>query len=232
MVASRQRSISTDQVVSRFARLLNGSSTEAARLQRGVELAVTLVPSVDHASVTVLTPRYVETAAASDEVVRRGDSWQHDLSEGPGLDSVRTRATVLSQDLRIDARWRSWGPRVADRLGVRATLSVLFDAAPDAIGSLNLYADRVQTWDAEQQLLARALGNQLAVAVADARLLDAKDRAALAQVGLGQAQGIVMERYRMTAAQAYDHLQRLAQVTQVPLIHLAEHIVATRELPG
>jgi hypothetical protein len=40
-----------------------------------------------------------------------------------------------------------------------------------------------------------------------------------------------MERYRMTAEQARDHLQRLSQVMQVPLSHLAAHIVATRVLP-
>jgi GAF domain-containing protein len=232
MVAPRRAPTPTDRVLAGFADLLRESSTESARLQRGVELAVTLVPRVDHATVTVLTPHYVETAAASDEVARRGDGWQHELSEGPGLDSVRTRTTVLSRDLRVDARWRSWGPRVADRLGVRATLSVLFDVAPDAVGSLNLYADRVQTWDGQQQRLAQALGDQLALAVADARLIDAREREALARIGLGQAQGIVMERYRMTAEQAFDHLERLSQVTQVPLVHLAERIAVTRVLPA
>jgi hypothetical protein len=196
MVALPRTPTSSDRVVSRFAGLLHESSSGSARLQRGVELAVTLVPWLDHASVTVLTPHYVETAAASDEVARRGDSWQHELSEGPGLDSVRTRT-----------------------------------AAPGAVGSLNLYADRVLAWDVGQQRLARALGDQLAVAVAEARLTDAGAREALARAGLGQAQGIVMERFRMTPEQAFTHLERLAQVRQVPLVHLAERIVSTRELP-
>jgi GAF domain-containing protein len=221
-----------DPAATRFALLLREVSTEVARLQRGVELAVSLVHDCDHASVTVLTPHYLETVAVSDDVVSRGDGWQHELSEGPGLDSVRSRTTVISQDLRSDPRWRSWGPRAAELLGVRATLSVLFDAAPDVVGSLNLYSDREQVWDDGQQLLARALGDQLAVAVADARLLDERERAMVARVGLGQAQGIVMERYGMTAEQAFDHLQRLSEVTRVPLVHLAERIVVTRELPG
>ncbi|GAA3575078.1 hypothetical protein GCM10022197_35190 [Microlunatus spumicola] len=219
------------RATARFARLLHESSTETGRLRRGVELAVRMVPGCDHASVTVLTPHYVETVAASDEVVRRGDAWQYDLSEGPCLDSVRTRATVVSQDLRVDPRWRSWGPRAADGLGVRAMMSVLFDSTRDAVGSLNLYADRVEAWDDERQELARALGDQLAVAVADARVLDARTRAVHAQAGLGRAQGIVMERFAMSADQALDHLRRLSEATGMTLVRLAEHVGETRELP-
>jgi len=219
------------QARARFARLLHQSSTETGRLHRGVELAVRMVPGCDHASVTILTPHYVETVAASDEVVRRGDAWQYDLSEGPCLDSVRSRETVVSQDLRDDPRWRSWGPRAADGLGVRAMMSVLFDSTRDAVGSLNLYADQVAAWDDERQELALALGDQLAVAVADARVLDARTRAVAAQAGLGQAQGIVMERFAMSAGQALDHLQRLSRATGMTLVRLAEHIVETRELP-
>ena len=113
------------QVGAEFARLLHQVSTETGRLQRGVELAVRMVAGCDHASVTVLTPQYVETVAASDEIVRRGDVWQYDLSEGPSLDSVRGRETVVSQDLRDDPRWRSWGPLAANGLGVRAMMSVV-----------------------------------------------------------------------------------------------------------
>jgi GAF domain-containing protein len=215
-----------------FARLLRQSSSEGGRLQRGVELAVSLVGGCDHASVTVLTPHYVETVAASDDVVRHGDGWQYELSEGPCLDSVRGRATVVSQDLGHDPRWRSWAPRAVDNLGVRATMSVLLHAGADGVGSLNLYADRAEVWDDEQQLLARSLADQLAVAVADARLLDQRERALLSRSGIGQAQGIVMERFGLSADQAFDLLQRMSQGTQVELVHLAEHIVETRRLPS
>ncbi len=217
-----------------FARLLH-PATERGRLQLGVELAVSLVVGCDHASVTVLTPHYVETVAASDDVVRQGDGWQQDLSEGPSLDSVRTRVPVVSQDLGSDPRWRSWGPRVADSLGLRAMMSVVLQTGTgtdtDVVGCLNLYADRVQVWDAEQQRLALALGDQLVAAVAGARVIEARGRAMIERIGLVQAQGIVMERYRMTAEQALDHLRQLSRATEVPMVHLTERIVATRELP-
>ncbi|MGI3782634.1 MAG: GAF and ANTAR domain-containing protein [Janthinobacterium lividum] len=215
-----------------FAELVHEPTTEVGRLQRGVELVVSFVGGCDHAGVTVLTPSFMETVAASDDVVRRGDDWQHELSEGPGLHSVRSRSTVVSQDLRADTRWRAWGPRAATDLGVRSAMSVLLDPSGDTVGALTLYADRTNAWDDEQQALARTLAGQLALASADARRLDDRQRALVSRVGMGQAQGIVMERFGMTADEAYDYIQQLSAGTHVQLIHLAEHIVETRDLPA
>jgi AmiR/NasT family two-component response regulator len=36
----------------------------------------------------------------------------------------------------------------------------------------------------------------------------------------------------MTAEQAFEHLRRLALRRRVTLVHLADHIVETRELPA
>lgn len=214
-----------------FARLVHEPSTEVGRLQRGAELVVALVGGCDHAGVTVLTPHFMETVAASDDVVRRGDGWQHALSEGPGLDSVRHRTAVVSQDVGGDPRWRAWGPRVAADLGVRSAMSVLLETGGTALGSLTLYADAVDAWDEPRRALAQTLAGQLALAGADARVLDHREQSLVARVGMGQAQGIVMERFGMTADQAAEHLRRLALSTQLSLVHLSEVIVETREVP-
>lgn len=214
-----------------FARRVHESPTEEGRFRRGVEQAVALLDGCDHASVTVLTPHYLETVAASDDVARRGDVLQYELSQGPCLDSVRSRTSVVSQDLEADDRWRDWAPRAADGLGVRATLTLLLGAGTRRVSSLNLYADRAQVWDDEQQVLARVLADQLAVAVADARLLDERERAVLARTGIGQAQGIVMERFGLDVDEAFELLSELSRRTRVELVHLAEHIVETRQLP-
>lgn len=214
-----------------FAGLVHEPFTETGRLQRGVELVVALIGGCDHAGVTILTPAFMETVAASDDLVRCGDGWQYELNEGPGLDSVRDRTTVVSQDLQVDPRWRAWGPRVASGLGVRSTLSVLLDTSGGPVGSLTLYADRVDAWGHEQQSQARTLAAQLALAASDARMLDDRERALVARAGIAQAQGIVMERLGVGAVQAADYLERLSRQTHVRILHLAERIVETRELP-
>lgn len=214
-----------------FAQLVREPATEAGRLQRGADLVVALVGGCDHAGVSVLTPAFMETVAVTDEVGRRGDGWQHELSEGPGLDTARSRTTVVSQDLRSDPRWRSWGPRAVTALGLRAAMSVLLDTRGESVGSLTLYADRPDVWDDERQTLAVTLADQLALASADARMLDDRHRALLARGGVGQAQGIVMERFGMTADQALEHLRRLSEGNRMTLVRLAEHVVESRQLP-
>ncbi|MGI3784106.1 MAG: GAF and ANTAR domain-containing protein [Janthinobacterium lividum] len=215
-----------------FAQLVREPATEAGRLQRGAELVVALVGGCEHAGVSVLTPAFMETVAVTDDVGLRGDGWQHELSEGPGLEAVRSRTTVVSQDLRTDSRWRTWGPRAVEALGVRAAMSVLLDTWGESVGSLTLYADRSDVWDDERQTLAVTLAGQLALASADARMLDDRQRALLARGSVGQAQGIVMERFGMTADQALDHLRRLSEGSSMALVHLAERVVETRELPS
>lgn len=211
--------------------LLRGPLTEGGRWQRGVEVAVSLLGGCDHASVTVLTPHYVETVAVSDQVARRGDGWQHELSEGPGLDSLRRRVPVVSQDLRSDPRWRAWGPRAVEQLGVRSVVSVPLESDGGDIGALNLYADRLRVWDDEQQELAWAFAAQVAAAASDARLLERRTAAILMRSGTGQAQGMVMERFQMTAEQAFDYLQRLSEDGGIGLQQVAEHITGTRDFP-
>jgi AmiR/NasT family two-component response regulator len=49
---------------------------------------------------------------------------------------------------------------------------------------------------------------------------------------IGIAVGIVMERYRLTADEAFGVLQRLSQERNEKLHGIAERIVETGELPG
>lgn len=49
---------------------------------------------------------------------------------------------------------------------------------------------------------------------------------------IGIATGIVMERYRLTADDAFGVLQRLSQERNEKLRSIAERIVETGELPG
>ena len=49
---------------------------------------------------------------------------------------------------------------------------------------------------------------------------------------IGQAQGILMERYRLTAATAFEVLRRCSQQQNTKLAVLAEQLATTGHLPG
>lgn len=48
---------------------------------------------------------------------------------------------------------------------------------------------------------------------------------------IGQAQGIIMERYHVTASGAFDVLTRLSQHTNRKLVDIARELALTGELP-
>lgn len=221
----------SENVAGEFARTVQDAGGQDARLQRGVELLVELVDGCGHAGVTMASRRGLWSAAATDEVVVRGDALQEELSEGPCVDSVREQHTVVSQNLAADRRWPRWAPRVTQELGVHAMLSLLLYTERDTLGALNLYADRPGAWDADAIAVGHALADQLAVAVADAREIEHRGQAMAGRTVIGQAQGILMERFDLAADQAFEYLRRISQDTNRKLVAVAEEIARTRRLP-
>ena len=68
--------------------------------------------------------------------------------------------------------------------------------------------------------------------VAAGHEMDHLRRALESRATIGQAQGIVMERLGVDAAQSFDYLERVSSHTNSRLIEVAADIVVTRELPG
>src|SRR3954454_9094038 len=74
--------------------------------------------SCDHAGIHLVRNREIETAAATDEVIRQADKLQTELDEGPCLQAIWDDETFVVGDTATDPRWPNFGPRAAD-LGLR-----------------------------------------------------------------------------------------------------------------
>lgn len=214
-----------------FARAVQAVVGRAARLQRGVELVVAQQPACDHAAVLVATPRYVETGAASDATAARAEAWQHERSQGPGLDVVRHRRPVLSQELGSDPRWPWWAPKVAEECGFASAVSVPLRTDLVTVGALTLYADRAGVWDDAQVETAGLLAGYLTIAALDAAEIEHWMRAADSRTVIGRAEGLVMERFDLDVEQAFAYLRWISQTTHRKLVAVAEDLVRTRRLP-
>ena len=209
-----------------FARDVEGAG-EGERLSLGVGLFVQLVEGCDHAGVTRVSRAGAETVAASSEKARLCDQLQYDLDEGPCLDSVRSHQTVVSNAIASDPRWPRWGPAVAEQYGVGSMLSLLLYTHGDAFGAINLYADRPDAYRSEDLIVAQSLAAHLAVAVAGGREIDQRAIAMVNRTVIGQAEGILMERLKVTGEHAFE-LLRLASVhSNRRLIHVAEELTRT-----
>lgn len=173
----------------------------------------------------------VETAAATDPLIETLEKVQVECGEGPDIDVLTDRYSVLVSDTLIDRRWPNWAEQVATQ-GIRSLLSVRLYTSASTIGTLSLYDSRPDHFDLDDQAVAHMLARHAAVALASARTTENLWQAVDARKLVGQAQGILMERYQLTADQAFAVLMRYSQDNNIKLRAVAEGLVSSRELPG
>jgi hypothetical protein len=220
-----------DDGLAAIARDLLDQSTPAATVERIVDLAVEVLPGCDHAGISLVKRRRISTVAATDDVAREGDQHQYALDEGPCLDTVHREETVRSTRLANDQRWPSWAPWASSHLGVDSMLCLQLFTTEHSYGALNLYSDQLAGFDARDEEAGLALAAQAAVAIASSEQIATLNTALGTRTVIGRAEGILMERYRLTADQAFAALVRLSQGRNQRLVQIAEELVTSRKLP-
>lgn len=202
-------------------------------METALHLAATNVPGCDMAGISLLTKDGTSrTPAWTDELVLRADQLQYSLREGPCLRAAWDERVVHSGDLASDARWPIWGPRVAQDHGLQSVLCLQLFTHEDTLGALNLYSRGRDAFAERDREEALALAAHVAVAVASADAQEHLRRAVDARTLIGQAVGIVMERYQVDAATAFRVLVRTSSHANVKLRLIAHELVETGTLRG
>ena len=185
----------------------------------------------DHAGIHLVRNREIETAAATDEVIRHADRLQTELGEGPCLQAIWDDETFVVADTAADPRWPRFGPKAAE-LGLRSILSVRLQSGEQTIGAINFYCSNTREFDREDVVMAQIFAQHASVALATAKREEGLRFAIDTRHLIGQAQGILMERFSLTADKSFLVLRRYSQDHNVKLRDLAEEIVQTRQLPS
>ncbi|MGY1666028.1 GAF and ANTAR domain-containing protein [Geodermatophilus sp. SYSU D00696] len=204
-------------------------------LQRVVETAAQNLDGEVWSSVSLVKDRHeVRTPAASDDRAERADHLQYDLEEGPCLDAIWEQETFQIDDMTAEERYPRWTRAVAEQTGIRSSLSLqLFtDAEQNSLGALNLYSPEPSAFDAETRGEALAFAAQAAVALRSAQIEENLRSGMATRNLIGMAQGIVMERLRLTPDQAFGVLSRLSQESNTKLRDVARRLVETGEVPA
>jgi GAF domain-containing protein len=215
-----------------MARVLLAKRTVQETLDTIVEWAVQTVDGCDLAGILTIGPRgEVIPAAATDDVVRRSDATQDELREGPCYDALQEGTTFETPDMAQETRWPRYAPR-AHALGIRSGLGFQLSTGEGILGALNLYSQQPHAFGEQARQVGTVFAAQSAVALAWSRT-EAQLRDAIAsRQAIGEAIGILMERNRLTSAQAFDVLTRGSQRYNVKLREVAERVVQTGEDPG
>lgn len=219
-----------NRLIAHAVRDMATAPTFDSTLDRAVELCMEAIPSCDLAGISIRDSREVRTLAASSELLRQIDDLQFQLTEGPCYDALRLHEVVVSNDLAADERWPRWGSRMVEEVGVRSVLSLRLFTNSDTLGALNLYGRPVTAFGnddvQEGQVLAAHAAALVASSVKESQLTTALEHRTI----LGQATGILMERFGLEADAAFGVMRRISQTHNLKLYQIAQHLVSTGDL--
>ncbi|RNL80203.1 GAF and ANTAR domain-containing protein [Nocardioides marmorisolisilvae] len=217
--------------IAEMALQLHSEPSTIETLDRVLDYALQAV-DCDFAGVTFVHkgPR-IETVAATHPLIEEIDQVQLDIGQGPDIDTLEGGPVIVVDDTENESRWPAWAARVAGA-GIRSLLGVRLATSEELLGTLNLYSRLPQKFDLDDQAVAHVLARHAAVAIAAARKQEGLWLAADARKIIGQAQGILMERYDLDAERSFAVLVRYSQDNNIKLREVARQLVETRSLPA
>jgi ANTAR domain-containing protein/GAF domain-containing protein len=174
--------------------------------------------------------RRIVSAATTGELARRFDDLQQETGEGPSLDAMYHQQTVHVDDLAADPRWPELTRRATAELGVASVLSFQLFVHDNDLGALSLLARLPGAFTDESERIGLLFASHAAIAVADALDTNHITTALGSRDVIGQAKGILMERYKITTPVAFALLAKTSQDTNRKLHEVAELLAQTGSL--
>lgn len=196
-------------------------------IQVGIGSTLQTVPGFDHVGISITHhDGRIETRAGTDPLVWDLDTIQYGLGEGPCYDSIREGGVTVVERAPLDQRWPRYLSRAAER-GLRAQLAVGLYRDEDTIGGLNLYSTESDTIARDAVLIAELFASHAAIALGRSRQETQLNEAIASRKVIGQAIGILMERYRIEEHRAFQFLVRASQTGNTKLRAVAEELVTS-----
>ena len=218
--------------LSELARSLQQEDSTDDTLDEVVRGAIALIPGADEGSISVVVGRRdVTSQSPSSDLPARVDALQAETGEGPCLDAVYNSQTVRVADMAAESRWPHFAQR-ALAAGARSMLSIQLYVEGDNLGALNLYGRQPDAFDDESERVGLLFASHAAVAFAGAQKLEQLNDGMATRDLIGQAKGILMERHKVTATQAFRLLVQVSRSRNLKLRDVAYELANSGQLPS
>jgi hypothetical protein len=219
---------SLDGAFLKHLQIMFETGTVSDTLSQAAKIAMATIEGCDFAGV-VLTERVVVSTGPTMDLA---DSLQSHNCEGPCLDPKSDQAIFDAVDLKYDDLCSNHA--ATSSAGMHNVLAVPVGES----GMLNLYARSPASFGATDRVKGALLASLASIALSVARVREAENRrthnlnvALSTREIIGQAEGILMERERITGDQAFDILRRAFQNLNIKLREVAQLLIETGECP-
>ena len=161
-----------------------------------------------------------QTLAPTSDVMFKLDELQMTTGEGPCLQAALDEIVIRTDDFRNEPRFPNYAPKVVE-LGLLSALSLKLYTADRTAGALNLFGYEPRPWNSEAETIGMVLAAHAASAILASRESEQLQSALSTRDRIGQAKGIIMERFKIDDVRAFEMLRKLSQDTNTKLVDVA-----------
>ncbi|ORM37925.1 hypothetical protein BFL43_02275 [Williamsia sp. 1135] len=189
--------------------------------------AVEFVDGAQYAGIILVDKKKktTESVAVTDPIVELLDDIQTRVGEGPCLEAAWEHDTVRLNDFRDEPRWPAFVAETLARTSVVSSLSFELHSSDSTLGALNLFSEHENAFSAEAEEVGRVYATHAALVLQRAREKEHFHSALASRDVIGQAKGIIMERFDIDSIAAFELMRRLSQDTNTPVVELARQLV-------
>lgn len=189
--------------------------------------AVPAIPGADYACITASGGlAQTKTVAATHAYPRLLHGIQNRLGEGPDVDVAATDELVRVDDLERQTRWPSFGTEAIAQTSVRSLMAFKLSTGREMLGVLHVYADQPHSFDPDVDEVGMAFATHAALAWDNARREQHFRSALESRDAIGQAKGMIMERYQVDSDAAFAMLTKMSQNSNTRVADIARELIA------
>ncbi len=195
--------------------------------------AVDYVDGAQYAGIILVDKRKMttESVAVTDPIVELLDAIQTRVGEGPCLEAAWEHQTVRLNDFAEEPRWPAFVAETLARTSVLSSLSFELHSNDNTLGALNLFSEHANAFSAEAEEVGRVYATHAALVMQRAREKEHFNSALASRDVIGQAKGIIMERFDIDSIAAFELMRRLSQDTNTPVVELSRQLVRREDQP-
>lgn len=198
----------------------------AAGLNELIANGVLHVVGSQYAGITLAErSRAVVNVAATHRYAVLLDEIQNRYAEGPCVEAAWRHHVMHVEDLAVEERWPRYRRYALEQTPIRSILSFELFVDRGSMAALNFYADSPRAFPDDAVEVGTVYAAHIALAWTMLRRQDQFRSALASRDMIGQAKGIVMERFSLDAVEAFELLTRLSQQSNTRLIDIAKSLI-------
>ncbi len=204
----------------------HGSTDVDAALSDITAHSAATVPGAKYAGITVLDPDgSITTIGPTDGAVSTIDDIQRETGQGPCLSAAWNQHTIVIDDVEREPRWSAFCAAVHERTSIRSMLSFRLYDERRGSAALSFHADTAGVFDDESVEVGLLYAAHTTLAWNTLRREQQFQSALASRDVIGQAKGVLMERFDIDAVAAFELIRKLSQESNTKIADVARRLV-------